>query len=61
MCPSGAGLGNVHFLEYTCDWAYTAKTIGELRSVLGLLGYYRCYVKDFARKVKPLYDIMKGK
>ena len=34
-------------------------TIGELRSLLGLLGYYRCYVRDFARKVKPLYDLLK--
>ena len=35
------------------------KTIGELRSLLGFFGYYRCYVKNFARKMKPLYDILK--
>ena len=35
--------------------------IGELRSLLGFLGYYRCYVKDFSRKVKPLYDMLKVK
>ena len=34
-------------------------TVGELRSLLGLFGYYRCYVRDFARKVKPLYDLLK--
>ena len=33
--------------------------VGELRSLLGLFGYYRCYVKDFARRVKPLYDLLK--
>ena len=34
--------------------------VGELRSLLGFLGYYRCYVQDFSRKVKPLYDMLKG-
>ena len=36
-------------------------TIGELRSLLGFLGYFRCYVKDFSQKVKPMYDLLKGK
>ena len=36
------------------------KNVGELRSLLGFVGYYRCYVKDFARKVKPLYDLLKN-
>ena len=35
------------------------KTVGEVRSLLGLFGYYRCYVKDFARIVKPLYEVLK--
>ena len=35
------------------------KTVGELRSLLGLFGYYRCYVKDFAKIVKPLYEVLK--
>ena len=35
-------------------------TVGELRSLLGLFGYYRCYIKDFAKKVKPLYDLLKS-
>ena len=34
--------------------------MGELRSLLGFLGYFRCYVKDFAKKVKPLYNLLKG-
>ena len=33
-------------------------TIGELRSLLGFLGYYRSAIKDYARIVKPLYDII---
>lgn len=36
------------------------KTIGELRSLLGFLGYYRCYVKEFSKRMKPLYDLLKG-
>ena len=35
------------------------KNIGELRTLLGFLGYYRAYVKDFAKSFKPLYDLLK--
>ena len=35
-------------------------TIGELRKVLGLIGDYGKYVPDFARKAKPLYDLLKA-
>ena len=36
------------------------KNIGEVRSLLGIFGYYRCYIRDFAKKVKPLYELLKG-
>ena len=32
--------------------------IGQLRSLLGFLGYYRTYIKDFSRKLKPVYDLL---
>ena len=35
------------------------KTVGDLRSLLGFLGYYRNFVQDFSRKVKPIYDLLK--
>ena len=35
------------------------KTIGELRSLLGFLGYYRCYVQDFSKRIRPLYSLLK--
>ena len=35
------------------------KTVGELRSLLGFIGYYRCYVKDFSKRVKPMYDLLR--
>ena len=37
------------------------KTVGELRTLLGFFSYYRSYVKDFAKKFKPLYDLLKSK
>ena len=37
------------------------KNVGELRSLLGFMGYYRGYVKDFSKRVKSLYDLLKDK
>ena len=34
------------------------KTIGEVRYLVGLLGYYRRYIPNFARSAKPLYDLL---
>lgn len=33
--------------------------IGELRQLLGFLGFFRKYVADFSRRAKPLYDLLK--
>lgn len=35
-------------------------TVGQLRAVMGLLSYYRQYIKDFARIAGPLYHLLKG-
>ena len=35
------------------------KSVGDVRKLLGLLGYYRRYVPDFARLAKPLFDLLK--
>ena len=37
------------------------KTVGDLRTLLGFLGYFRTYVKDFSRKLKPVYDLLQVK
>ena len=37
------------------------KTVGELRSLLGFFGYYRCYVENFSKKMRPLYEMVKSK
>jgi hypothetical protein len=35
------------------------KNVGNLRSLLGFLGYYRNFVQDFSRIMKPVYDLLK--
>ena len=35
------------------------RTVGNLRTLLGFLGYYRNFVQDFSRKLKPVYDLLK--
>ncbi|KAL6454997.1 hypothetical protein MHYP_G00365650 [Metynnis hypsauchen] len=35
------------------------KTVGELRAVMGLLSYYRQYIRDFSRIAGPLYNLLK--
>ncbi len=36
------------------------KTVHELRRALGLFGYYRRFIKDYAQLVQPLYEVLKG-
>jgi len=36
------------------------RTVGELRAVLGLLGYYRRYIRDFSRMAGPLYALLEA-
>ena len=37
------------------------KTVGELRSLLGFFGYYRCYVENFSKKMRSLYEMVSSK
>lgn len=34
------------------------KTVGEVRHLVGLLGYFRKYIPDFSRRAKPLYELL---
>ncbi|KAJ7985270.1 hypothetical protein DPEC_G00350330 [Dallia pectoralis] len=34
--------------------------VGELRTIMGLLSYYRQYIQDFSRIAAPLYNLLKG-
>ena len=47
------GVGAVKSLEYT-----KPKTIGEVRYLIGRLGYYCRYILNFFRIAKPLYDLL---
>ena len=44
----------VEALRHTCP-----KTVGDVRKLLGLLGYFRRYIQDFSRIASPLYDLLK--
>ena len=35
------------------------KTVGDVRKLLGLLGYYRKYIQDFSRIAQPLFELLK--
>ena len=35
------------------------KTVGKLRKILGILGYFRRYIRNFAEIAKPLTDLLK--
>lgn len=37
-----------------------SKNVGELTKILGLLSYYRQYIKDFSRIASPLYDQLRS-
>ena len=37
------------------------KNVGEVRSMVGFLSYYRGHVENFAKKMKPVYDMIKWK
>ncbi|PIK60835.1 hypothetical protein BSL78_02235 [Apostichopus japonicus] len=34
------------------------KSVGEVRHMLGLVGYYRQFIRDFSKKARPLYDLL---
>lgn len=36
------------------------RTVGEVRALLGFLSYYRSYIQDFARLVRPLFELVQG-
>ena len=39
---------------------WTPKTVGDVRRLMGLLGYYRRYIANFSSIAKSIYDLLKG-
>ena len=37
------------------------KMVGEVHQIIGLLGYYHKYIKDFSHIAKPIYDLLATK
>ena len=35
------------------------KTVNEVRKLMGSLNYYRCYIENFSRIAKPIYNLVK--
>ena len=38
----------------------TPRTVGNIRKLLGLVGYYRRYIQGFSKIVKPLFDLLQA-
>lgn len=36
----------------------TPRNVGDVRKLMGFIGYYRRYIADFSRRAKPLYDLL---
>ena len=45
-------------IEAVKEWP-TPKNVADVRSFLGLAGYYRRFVKDFSKIAKPMTSLMK--
>ena len=41
------------------NWPRELKTVKEVRQILGVLGYQRAFIQDYARIAKPLHDLLK--
>lgn len=40
--------------------AKETKTVGEVRTLLGFLSYYRSFIQDFSRLAKPLFEMLQS-
>jgi hypothetical protein len=41
------------------NWPHTLHTVKQVRSTLGVLGYQRPFIRDFAKLAKPLTSLLK--
>jgi hypothetical protein len=41
------------------DWPRMLHSVKQVRQILGVLGYQRAFIKDYAKMAKPLYNLLK--
>ena len=41
------------------EWPRNLKNLKEVRSTLGVLGYHRAFIRDFAKWARPLHNLTK--
>ena len=41
------------------DWPRELKSVKEVCQILGVLGYQRAFIQDYAKLAKPLHDLLK--
>ena len=57
---SGKGVATNHKkVEAVTKWP-TPKTVYDVRSFLGFVGYYRRFIKDFSKIAKPIREVITG-
>ena len=57
---SGKGIStNPKKVEAVAKWP-TPKTVYDVRSFLGFVGYYRRFIKDFSKIAKPIREVITG-
>ena len=57
---SGKGIStNPKKVEAVAKWP-TPKTVYDIRSFLGFVGYYRRFIKNFSRMTKPIREVITG-
>ena len=57
---SGKGIStNPKKIEAVAKWP-TPKTVYDIRSFLGFVGYYRRFIKNFSRITKPIREVITG-
>ena len=57
---SGKGIStNPKKIEAVTKWP-TPKTVYDVRSFLGFVGYYRRFIKNFSKITKPIREVITG-